>query len=141
MSETYFTRPWRITLAVEGAAVGGTLGAMLTGAAEDTAWERPGLVVLVLLAALGLWRGATARVVADRDGLVVRNVYRTHRVRWADVVRVTECEPWPYRLRLSFRCPCLVVRGRRARVKLVAMLDLGDARFDQTVKAWKAGRH
>lgn len=143
MTRTYSYAALRITLALCGGIAGVGAGALLMGVVEETSYENAGLAVLVALVAWGVWRGATVRVVADAKGLVVRNMSRTHRVAWSDVVEVTWREPLFWRLTLrggrEMPCPCLVVRGRRA-VMLVAMSDLGDHRYKDVVKAWQRGR-
>jgi Bacterial PH domain len=57
----------------------------------------------VLLVAFGLFLGwllhmfARCRVVADERGVIVVNAFRTRRLEWPEVLRVTmtEGEPWP----------------------------------------------
>jgi hypothetical protein len=56
-----------------------------------TAHSRPGSIALVILAALSAGlavRAAGASVAIGGDGVVVRDVFHTHRLGWADVVRL-----------------------------------------------------
>lgn len=48
--------------------------------------KRSSLSVILFLTELGLGRSAFAAVIATRDGVVVRNIIRTRRVSWGDIV-------------------------------------------------------
>lgn len=48
--------------------------------------KRGSLSVILFLTELGLGRSAFAAVIATRDGVVVRNIIRTRRVSWGDIV-------------------------------------------------------
>ena len=136
---TYSYPALRVAFAISCGVVALAAGAMWMGLVEETALETPGLVALVALVAAGVWRGATVRVDVDDSGFVVRNVLRTRRVAWREVEDVEEGEPWFWHrfANADHRCPCLVLRGRRRSVKLLAMLDLGDHRYARVVKEWQ----
>lgn len=51
-------------------------------------WDRVSIGGVGVLLALGLHRLASVRAVPARDGLVVRNVFLTRRLEWAEVVGV-----------------------------------------------------
>lgn len=136
---TYTYTAVRVMYALCAGVVAGFVGAGWMGLVERTVLETPGFVAFVAFIAVAVWRGATVKVVVDDKGFVVRNVVRTHRVAWTEVCKVKTCEPWwwsRFSRRLEYRCPCLVVHGRRP-VQLLAMVDLGDHRYARVVKEWQ----
>lgn len=138
MTRTYTSVPVRIVFGICGGLTGLLVGALLMGLVERTPFETPGLVVLVALVAAGVWRGAHVRVEVDPKGLVVHNLFRTHRVRWVDVLRVKDVEVMPSRGPSAVsQTPALVLRGRRRPLPLHAMTDLGDHRHRHVVKSWR----
>ena len=145
MTEEYWSWPMRGTLAMWGLVEGMWAGIPLALPLGGTALETPGLVVLAALIGAGFWRGLTVRVAADEAGLLVRNVFRTYRVAWQDVTELGWCDVWE--TRFQDECPYVRVRGRRGRVRLVAMTTMGlwgsrqvDAspRFTAAVAEWRS---
>ncbi|MGN6088822.1 MAG: PH domain-containing protein [Actinomycetes bacterium] len=66
---------------------------------HSLAWgiaDRVGLVVFALVMAYGLHRVGSVRAVADPSGLTVRNVLRTRRLEWAEIIglRFSIDDPW-----------------------------------------------
>jgi hypothetical protein len=88
-----------IVLAVSGVAVFGFVAAFISST-PSTQW---GAVDRVLLASVGwllaavFWRYATIRAVPTRESLVVRNLFTTRRLVWAQIVGVQFGlgMPWP----------------------------------------------
>ncbi|MFC6151925.1 MULTISPECIES: PH domain-containing protein [Mumia] len=64
---------------------------------EFTVLQTGTLVLFLLFVDALLWGIARSRVVADDDGIHVRNGYRTHHLAWSDVLDVayTAGAPWP----------------------------------------------
>ena len=58
-------------------------GALLLGGVADGAWIATG--VLTALIATAGYRFVTTRVVTSQDGVLIRNVWRTHRLAWERV--------------------------------------------------------
>jgi hypothetical protein len=60
--------------------------------------DRIGLVVIGLAVAWFLHRLASVRIVAEDSGVTVRNVLRSRRMEWAEIVsvRLGDDDPWVY---------------------------------------------
>ncbi|MGH1562928.1 PH domain-containing protein [Mumia sp. DW29H23] len=61
-------------------------------------WLQTGTLVLFLLVSDAvLWGIGRSRVIADDDGVHVRNGYRSHHLRWSEIVDVSfsSGSPWP----------------------------------------------
>ncbi|HVF05212.1 MAG TPA: hypothetical protein VNA20_10250 [Frankiaceae bacterium] len=139
MSEEYTSRTSRAFFAFQGGLYGGFAGAGLMGLVDGTPLLYPGYAVLAALVTAGVWRGATVKVTADTKRLVVRNVFATYVVRWADVRRIGERALIEYPAQ-SRPCPALYVRGRRRPIKLVAMTVWGfrsDERIVRALRRWQ----
>ena len=144
MTEEYFSWRIRVLLAMWGAIYGGVAGVPALALLQGTTIEAVGALTVLALAVAGVWRGATARVSESADGLVVRNLFRTYVIRWADVTEVDRCG---FLVAWEDATPCLRVRGRRRRVPLLAMTGIGkffserEARADERAEAayqrWK----
>ena len=80
----------------------------------------PWLALAVAVTAVLLFRAATIRVDEDDEGLVVRNVFTTRRVRWADVVSFHERRAFLVSARWRDTVVPVVVT-RRGSVPLLAM--------------------
>lgn len=89
----------RVAVAVTGAvAVGGSLvvGLGAPGGVLLDAGTRVTFVAFAVAAAWLLWRLGGVHARPDHDGLTVRNVIRTRRVAWPEIVavRLTPNDPW-----------------------------------------------
>jgi hypothetical protein len=76
-----------------------TVAALLPGPSRGGEWtvgDRVMLVLFGLAMAAMLWRWASIRAVASADGLLVRNLMLTRRVRWDEIahVRFPDGDPW-----------------------------------------------
>ncbi|QAY71066.1 PH domain-containing protein [Xylanimonas protaetiae] len=101
MGDDRVFRPLWATVAawlVGALAVGGSL---LVGLGSDapgssSSANRWSFVVFAALAALLLWRMGGVHARPSADGLVVRNILRTRRLAWPEIVavRLTVDDPW-----------------------------------------------
>jgi hypothetical protein len=86
-------------LAVAAIAVFGFVAAFVasTPATQWTPTDRIALASVGWLLAAVFWRYATIRAVPTREGLVVRNLFTTRRLVWAQIVQVQFGlgMPWP----------------------------------------------
>jgi hypothetical protein len=71
-------------LAVASVAIGATATVIASAAFESLVVLAVGVVATLLFAI----RGARVSVVADHSQIVVRNQFRTYRIRWEDVTHV-----------------------------------------------------
>jgi hypothetical protein len=121
----------RSLLVLDGVLAGALPGIYLSGVAAEVLW--PVLPIATTLA--GAWRGVTVRVRETGDGLVVRNLFRTYSVAWADV---TEIGWYPLLWHGHEVAPGLRVRGARFRVRVMAMIGCLDPphEHEATVRRW-----
>ncbi|WP_241661353.1 PH domain-containing protein [Thermomonospora catenispora] len=102
-AETPSIRVWRprrtriVAYTMAGVIVLGMIVLAVVVAPQFTLFDRLLLVVLGLFGGWLLHMFARCRVEADEHGLTVVNAFRTRRLAWAEVVRVTmaEGDPWP----------------------------------------------
>jgi hypothetical protein len=91
----------RLATAAAGIVLTGAIAflwLMLPGEVQDdfTLFERVTLIAFFLAVLVVLFAVHRSSATADEDGLTVVNGYRTHRYRWAEVVRVSLSpnRPW-----------------------------------------------
>jgi hypothetical protein len=91
----------RLATAAAGSVLTGAvvfLWLMLPGEVQDdfTVFERGTLIAFFIAVLVILFAVYRSSATADEDGLTVVNGYRTHRYRWAEIVRVSLSpnRPW-----------------------------------------------
>lgn len=97
-----------VSCSVWGSGIGG-LGVALV-------WPNAAWAGAFIGLAVGIYRGLSIRVVADDEGLKVRNAWRTRRIAWRDVSQIYEAAPWQLK-----GCPCPAIRSAEGKVVMWAL--------------------
>lgn len=88
-----------------------------------------------LCVVVGFSLGLRVSAVSTSDSLIIRNTFRTYRVKWSDVAAIVDAGPIPYKM----TSPAVVLRDRRHPIPIVAMLgweNVAGVRAGFTIKRW-----